>query len=128
MAQHGSGSDFVAVKNHGYAQIDPVTVIPHWHMLKGTSIRRYFRVGTGHVVLKNIDRTFGMSGVHFEDPTGLVVNSGGKISLSNRFSVYGDARYTPIETRSGVTIGGGVSSARIGEKPMVVFTGIAFRF
>jgi outer membrane protein W len=120
MAQRGGDT--------GYVPIDPVTVMPHWHMLKRTAIRRYFSEGTGHVVLTHIDRMFGASGVHFEDPTGLVADSGGKVSFSRRFSVYGDARYTPVETHLGVTFGGNISTARIGERRVVVFTGIAFRF
>src|SRR6185295_15744266 len=98
----------------GYAPDDPVTAMPHWRMLKRAAIHRHFREGTGHVVLKNIDPIFGMSGVHFEDPTGLVLDSGGKVALSRRFSVYGDARYAPVETHLGVTFGGNISSARIG--------------
>jgi outer membrane protein W len=123
-----SRSDFVDVADLGYAQIYPITVPLHWHMLHGTVILPFTGAGTGHVVLKDLDRTFGLSGVHFEDPTGLVVDSGGQISLSKRFSLYGDARYTPTETRSSVTFGGAFASARIGEKPMTVFTGITFRF
>ena len=124
-----SGSDFVAVADLGYAQIYPITALLQWHMLEGTAIRPYIGAGAGHVILKNIDRqTLGLSGVHFEDPTGLVVDSGVEISLSKRFSLYGDAGYTPIETWSRLTFGGTVSSARIGEKPMIVSTGIAFKF
>ncbi|MGZ5434328.1 MAG: hypothetical protein ACXW29_00070 [Thermoanaerobaculia bacterium] len=105
MAQHGSGREFVVVRDLGYAQAHPITVLLHWHR-----------------------QTLELSGVHFEDPTGLVVDSGGRVSVSRRFSVYVDARYTPIETWSHVTFGGTVSSARIGDKPMIVFTGITFRF
>lgn len=124
-----SGSDFVAVADLGFAQIYPITALLQWHMLEGTAIRPYIGAGAGHVILKNIDRqTFGLTDVRFEDPTGLVVDGGVEISLSKRFSVYGDARYTPIETRSRVTFGGTGSSARIDEKPLIVSTGIAFKF
>ncbi len=124
-----SGSDFVTVADLGYAQIYPITALLQWHMLGGTALRPYIGAGAGHVILRNIDKQgAGVSGVHFEDPTGLVLDGGLEISLSKRWSIFGDARYTPIETRSRATFTGTTSSARIDVKPLVLSTGIAFRF
>jgi outer membrane protein W len=50
------------------------------------------------------------------------------MSLSKRWSIVGDARYTPIETRSEVRFIGTSSRAEIDVKPLVISTGIAFRF
>ncbi len=124
-----SGSDFISVGDLGLAQIYPITALLQWHMLDGTGVRPYVGVGAGHVILRNIDkRTAGVSGARFEDPTGLVVDGGLEFSLSRRWSALVDARYTPIETRSRVTFPGTGSSARIDVKPLIVSTGIAFRF
>jgi outer membrane protein W len=124
-----SGSDFVAVADLGYAQIYPITALLQWHVFEHASFRPYIGAGAGHVILRNIDkRAIGTTGITFEDPTGLVVDGGLEISLSKRWSVIGDARYTPIETRSEARFIGTSSRAEIDVKPLVISTGIAFRF
>jgi outer membrane protein len=124
-----SGSDFVTVADLGYAQIYPITALLQWHMLEGTAIRPYIGAGVGYMVVRNISRqTFGLAGVNFDNPTGLVVDGGLELSLSKRWSVLGDARYTPIETRSNATFVGAASAAKVDVKPLIVSAGIAFRF
>lgn len=124
-----SGSDFVTIADLGYAQIYPITAILQWHLLEGTAFRPYIGAGVGCTILRNISkRTFGLSGVNFENPYGLVVDGGLELSLSKRWSLYGDARYTPIESRSRFTFIGAASSAKVDVKPLIVSTGIAYRF
>jgi outer membrane protein W len=124
-----AGSDFVTIANLGYAQIYPITALVQWHMFERGAIRPYLGVGAGHVILRNIDRSSGsLSGVRFKDPTGLVVDGGLELSLSRRFSIVGDARYTPIETHARAAFSGTSSDAQIAVKPLVVATGIAFHF
>jgi outer membrane protein W len=123
------GSDFATVGDLGYAQIYPITALLQWHMTDGdTAVRPYVGIGAGHVILREIKQKTALStGARFENPTGLVVDGGLEISLSSRWSVLADARYTPIETQSRVMFSGG-SASRIDVKPLVVSTGIAFRF
>ncbi len=124
-----SGSDFVTVADLGYAQIYPITAILQWHMLEGTAIRPYIGAGAGYMILRNISKQMlGLSGVKFDNPIGLVVDGGLELSLSKRWSVLGDARYTPIESRSHATFVGTTSTATIHVKPLIISTGIAFRF
>jgi outer membrane protein W len=124
-----SGSDFVAVADLGYAQIYPITALLQWHMLEHGTFRPYIGAGAGHVILRNIKkRAIGTTGVAFEDPTGFVIDGGVEWSLSKRWSIIGDARYTPIETRSTAQFTGTASRAEIDVKPLVISTGIAFRF
>jgi len=124
-----SGSDFVTVANLGYAQIYPITALLQWHMFEHGALRPYLGAGAGHVILRNIDRSGGfVSGVRFKDPTGFVLDGGLELRLSRRFSVVGDARYTPIETHARATFVGTGSEAQISVKPLVVSTGIAFHF
>ena len=124
-----SGSDFVTVADLGFAQIYPITALLQWHMLEGTAIRPYVGAGVGYVILRNISKqTSGLGGVNFENPVGLVVDGGLELSLSKRWSVLGDARYTPIESRSRVTFVGTTSTAKVDVKPLTVSAGIAFRF
>ena len=124
-----SGSDFVTVADLGYAQIYPISLLLQWHMSEGTAIRPYIGAGLGYVIVRNISRqTFGLRGVNFDNPTGLVVDGGLELSLSKRWSILGDARYTPMETRSKATFIGASSTARVDVKPLIVSAGIAFRF
>lgn len=124
-----TGDDFISVANLGHAQIYPVTALLQWHMLEHGTVRPYLGAGAGHVILRNVNRPVdGVKGVRFKDPTGLVLDGGLELSLSRRWSVLADARYTPIETRARATFPGTSSSAQIAVKPLVVSTGIAFRF
>ena len=124
-----TGSDFVSTADVGYAQIYPITALLQWHMLEHGTVRPYIGAGAGHVILRNIDRSAGaISGIRFKDPTGLVLDGGLEIRLSRRFSVVGDARYTPIETHARATFTGTGTTAQIAVKPLVVSTGIAFHF
>ena len=124
-----SGSDFVAVADLGYAQIYPITGLLQWHMLEGTALRPYIGAGAGYTILRNIKRqSLGLGGVNFENPWGFVVDGGLELSLSKRFSILGDARYTPIESKSRVTFVGSPSTAKVDVKPLIVSAGIALRF
>lgn len=124
-----TGGDFVSIADLGPAQIYPITALVKWHMLEHGAIRPYIGAGAGHVILRNIDRSAGAAkGVRFNDPTGLVVDGGLEVSLSRRFSLLGDARYTPIETQARATFTGTSSTAKIAVKPLVISTGIAFHF
>lgn len=124
-----SGSDFVTLADLGYAQVYPITVLLQWHMLEGTAFRPYIGAGAGYTILRNITKSaLGANGVNFANPVGLVVDGGIEFSLSKRWSILGDARYTPIESRSKVTFVGTTSTAEINVKPLVVSAGIGIRF
>jgi outer membrane protein W len=124
-----TGSDFVTVADLGYAQIYPITAILQWHMLEGTAFRPYIGAGAGYIILRNIKKdTFGLTGVNFGNPVGLVVDGGVELSFSKRWSILADARYTPIESKSHVTFLGVNSEAEIRVRPLIVSAGIGFRF
>jgi outer membrane protein len=125
------GSDFVAVADLGYAQIYPVSAVLQWHMLKRGAIRPYVGAGVSHVILRNISKkvgTSGASGIRFKDPTGLVVDGGLEFSLGKRWSLFGDARYIPIETHSRATFTGTTSAVKISVRPLIVSSGLAYHF
>ena len=124
-----SGSDYVAVADLGYAQIYPMTALLQWHMFEGTALRPYIGAGAGYTILRNIKRqSLGLGGVNFENPWGFVVDGGLEIALGKKFSIIGDARYTPIETKSNVTFVGSPSAAKIDVKPLIVSAGIGYKF
>lgn len=124
------GSDFIAVADLGRAQIYPISAILQWHLSEHGTIRPYLGAGIAHVILHNINRSVGMSatGIHFKDPTGLVVDGGLEINLAKRWGIYGDARYIPVETQSTATFVGTSSSVKMHVRPLIVSAGIAWRF
>jgi len=125
------GSDFVAIADLGYAQIYPISAILQWHMLERGAFRPYFGAGVSHVILRNISKkvgTSGASGIKFKDPTGLVVDGGLEFSLGKRWSLFGDARYIPIETSSRAVFVGTTSAVKISVRPLIVSTGVAYHF
>ncbi len=123
------GSDFVFNADLGNVQIYPLTAIVQWHLLERGAIRPYLGAGVGHVILRNIEQNVGtITGVKFEDPTGLVVNGGLQWSWSKRWSLNADARYIPIETSSEATILGPDASVELNLRPLVVAFGMRYHF
>lgn len=124
-----TGSDFITVGELGYAQIYPVTALVQWHPIDGGSFRPYLGIGAAHVILRNIEKSAGgVTGVEFDDPTGLVVNAGLRIPFSSRWSVSADARYVPVETHDRTRFTGTTSTAEVGVRPLIVAVGLAYRW
>ena len=126
-----SGSDSRAIVDLGNAQIYPLTAVLQWHLAERRTLRPYIGAGFGHVVLKNINRPINgtsANGIRFKDPTGLVVDGGLEIKVSPRFSIVGDARYIPVESKSRVSFPGTISGADIHVRPLIVSTGLSWRF
>ncbi|MDP9361950.1 MAG: hypothetical protein M3P29_10910 [Acidobacteriota bacterium] len=48
--------------------------------------------------------------------------------ISKRWSVVDDGRYIPIETKSTATFAGTPSSVKMNVRPLIVFTGLSWRF
>jgi outer membrane protein len=124
------GSDFIATANLGHAQIFPISAVLQWHLSEHGTIRPYLGAGVAHVILRDVNRSIGSSatGIHFNDPTGLVVDGGLEFNLSKRFGIYGDARYIPVETKSSASFVGTASSVQMHVRPLIVSGGIAWRF
>ena len=100
-----------------------------WHPIDGGSFRPYVGVGLAYVILRDIEKSAGgVTGVSFDDPTGLVVNAGLRIPFSSRWALNGDARYVPVETSGRARFGGTTSSAEIEVRPLLVAVGLAYRF
>jgi len=124
------GTDFIATANLGHAQIFPISAVLQWHLSEHGTIRPYLGAGVAHVILHDVNRSVSPSatGIHFKDPTGLVVDGGLEFNLSKRFGIYGDARYIPVETKSTASFTGTSSSVQMNVRPLIVSAGIAWRF
>jgi outer membrane protein len=124
------GSDFVAIADLGRAQVYPISAILQWHLSEHGTIRPYIGAGVVHVILHNVNRSVGTSasGIHFKDPTGFVVDGGLEFNLSKRWGIYGDARYVPVESQSTATFVGTSSSVKMKVRPLIVSSGLAWRF
>jgi len=124
------GSDFIAIADLGWAQIYPISAVVQWHLLEHGTVRPYIGGGVVHTILRNINERFGPSatGIHFKDPTGLVVDGGIEFNVSQRWNLLADARYVPIETRSRATFPGTTSSVDLSVRPAIVSFGLGYRF
>jgi outer membrane protein len=124
------GTDFIATSDLGRAQILPISAVLQWHLSEHGTIRPYLGVGVAHVILRDVNRsvTSSATGIHFKDPTGVVVDGGLEFNLSKRFGIYGDARYVPVETKSTATFVGTSSAVKMNVRPLIVSGGIAWRF
>lgn len=124
------GTDFIATADLGKAKIYPISAILQWHLSEHGTIRPYIGAGVAHVILQDVNRSVSSTatGIHFKDPTGLVVDGGLEFNLSKRFGIYGDARYIPVETQSSATFVGTTSSVEMNVRPLIVSAGLAWRF
>jgi outer membrane protein W len=124
-----AGADYVLVGDLGYAQIYPLSVLLQWHPIDGGSFRPYLGIGGAYVILRDVEKSSGgVTGVAFDDPAGLVVNAGLRIPFSSRWSLNGDVRYVPVETRGRARFEGTRSSAEIHVRPLIVSAGMVYRF
>jgi outer membrane protein W len=123
------GSDFITTANLGRAKIYPVSAILQWHVSGHGTIRPYLGAGIAHVILQNINHSVSsFSEIRFKDPTGLVVDGGLEFNLGKRWGIFGDARYIPVETKSAATFVGTSASVKMNVRPLIVSTGLAWRF
>jgi outer membrane protein len=124
------GTDFIATADLGRAQIFPISAILQWHLSEHGTIRPYLGAGVAHVILRDVNHsvTSSATGIHFKDPTGLVIDGGLECNLSKRFGIYGDARYIPVETKSTASFIGTAAAVKMNVRPLIVSGGIAWRF
>jgi outer membrane protein W len=125
------GSDFVVNADMGHAQIYPVMAVVQWHPVEHGTMRPYLGVGAAHIIMRNVNEQVGSSpatGIHFSDPTGLLLDAGLRLNMSKRWSFTGDVRYVPVETHGRTTFPGTESSVRFDMKPLIVSFGTAYRF
>jgi outer membrane protein W len=125
------GSDFVTDADLGHAQIYPIMAVLQWHPMEHGMLRPYIGAGAAHVILKNINNRISgtaVTGIKFSDPTGLLLDAGVRIHISNKWDAFGDVRYVPVETRGKTTFIGTTASTRLEVKPLIAGFGMAYRF
>jgi outer membrane protein W len=125
------GSDFVASLDLGHAQIYPIMALLQWHPVEHGTMQPYIGIGGAHVILKDVNQQIGSTGatgLHFSDPTGLLLDAGLRLHVSNKWDAFGDVRYMPMETRGTTTFTGTGSSVRLQVKPLIAGFGVAYRF
>ena len=125
------GSDFVTNADLGHAQIYPIMAVLQWHPFEHGMFRPYIGVGAAHVILKNVNERIGNggpNGIEFHDPTGLLLDAGTRLYFSDRWSLIGDVRYVPVETKGTTTFVGSTSSIRLQVKPLIAGFGVVYRF
>lgn len=125
------GSDFFFNVDLGHVQIYPVMAVVQWHPFEHGTVRPYFGAGAVHTIMRNVKEKIGASGatgIEFNDPTGLLLDGGLRVQMSDRWSLTGDARYVPVETRGQTRFPGTTASVRFETKPLLVSFGAAYRF
>lgn len=125
------GSDFVSQADLGHAQIYPIMAVLQWHPMEHGLLRPYIGAGAAHIILKNVNDRIGgtpATGIEFSDPTGLLLDAGLRIHISNKWDAFGDVRYVPVETHGNTRIVGANAAVRLEVKPLIAGFGVAYRF
>ena len=122
-------SDFIGTVDLGRSNIYPVMLTMQWHpFADGGTFRPYVGAGVAHVLVQSIEATPLTPEVDFNNPTGLLVNAGLRVSLSDAWHLVGDARWVPVETSGGVRFGPESPVIDMDVRPLVVGFGVAYRF
>jgi len=125
------GSDFVSQADLGHAQIYPIMAVLQWHPVEHGMLRPYLGAGAAHIILKNVNEKLGstpVTGIEFSDPTGLLLDAGLRLHISNKWDAFGDVRYVPVETRGSTRFTGTNAAVRLQVKPLIAGFGVAYRF
>lgn len=125
------GQDSVQNIDLGHGQIYPISAILQWHPVEHGTFRPYIGAGAVHTILRNINRQIpgsSATGIRFHDPTGVAVDGGVELSLGSKWSLYGDARYVPLESKGRATFVGANSVTELSVRPLIVSTGVAYHF
>ena len=125
------GQDTVLIFNLGDTQVYPLSAMLQWHPVEHGTFRPYIGGGIIHTILHNVNKDIPgtpVTKIRFRDPTGLALDGGLEWRLGSRWSLYGDARYVPLETKSRAVFVGANSFTELNVRPLVVSTGIAYHF
>jgi len=125
------GSDFVGHLDLGHAQLYPIMAVLQWHPMEHGMLRPYIGAGAAHIILQNVNEEIGSSGargIAFNDPTGLLLDAGLRVHISNKWDAFGDVRYVPVETHGKTTFPGTDVAIRLEVKPLIAAFGVAYRF
>lgn len=126
-----AGSDFVTEFDLGHAQVYPIMAVLQWHPVEHGTFQPYIGAGAAHIILKNVNEQIGSTGVRgieFSDPTGLLLDAGLRLHISNKWDAVADVRYMPVETHGKTTFTGTNASVRLEVKPLIAGFGVAYRF
>lgn len=124
------GTDSIFLADLGYAQLYPISAMVQWRMLERGALRPYVGAGAVYTIVRNIEKEIPSTtatGIEFKDPVGLLVGGGLEWSLSKKWSLYGDARYVPMETESRASFTNTAAVTRFKTRPLIVSTGISYR-
>jgi outer membrane protein len=124
------GSDSIHNVDLGTAQLYPISAMLQWHMSEHGAIRPYVGAGAVYTLLRNIEKQIPLStatGIAFDDPVGLLIGGGIEWNLSKQWSLYGDARYSPIETEARAAFQNTSSETRFNARPLIIAAGVSFR-
>lgn len=122
--------DFIGTADLGWTQLYPISAVLQWHLVERGAVRPYIGAGVVHTILKNVNEAVGegATGIRFKDPTGLVLDGGLAFALGRKWSLLGDARYVPMETRSRVSFTGTPAALDMRVRPLIVSFGLGYRF
>ena len=118
-------SDAIVILDLGELDVVPLTAVLQWRPDLRGDWDPYVGVGSAHIFFGSLQLPEGK--VEFDDNTGLVINAGLDIALSDRWFINGDLKYLPLETGTSARSPLG-ESADIEVQPIIGSAGIRYRF
>ncbi|HXI13837.1 MAG TPA: OmpW family outer membrane protein [Thermoanaerobaculia bacterium] len=118
-----TSSDSIAILKLGRTRTYPSTAVLQYHFATKGDLRPYIGAGGAYTFVKDVETAVGK--IEFEQESGLVVNAGFDVRLSDQWAVNLDAKYVPLET-SAKAVSTNAADLRI--KPIIFFGGLRYKF
>jgi outer membrane protein len=111
----------------------PITGTLQWHFAPTGTIDPYIGAGAAYVLIDDVDRPSELNNLDFEsidfdDDIGLVLNAGLGIRLGERFGLYLDGKYVPLEASATARRTVGAQDTTFDINPVILSAGLSLRF
>ncbi len=120
--------------NDGGLKIIPVTLTFQYHFTPDHKVSPFIGLGGAWVVFDDLNTEtdfsdISLSNVDFQQSVGLVVDVGADVSLSDRWSIYLDGKYVPLDSSAYAVFNStSAGNTRASVNPLIISTGISYRF
>jgi len=118
-----TSSDSIAVLRLGRTRTYPSTFVLQYHFATKGDLRPYIGAGGAYTFVRGVDTAVGK--IEFEQSSGLVVNAGVDVELTDQWDLNLDAKYTPLETAAKAVDS---NAADLKIKPVILFAGLRYKF
>jgi outer membrane protein len=123
----GASGSISAIGQLGRMTYGPAAATLLWHPLRNTAVRPYVGAGVAYMHVFDANDS-AVRALHVDNDIGPAVQGGVEVSAAPAWGVFVDAKKAFLRTDATGSLGGAPVLAHLRLDPLVLHTGIAFRF